>query len=257
MKHRTLARAFIPVFFLTFAAMAAFAQKQAPSPTDAAINFYRSLKGRHYVEGFRHSVYRGAVEGLTADELRELEPDFAITFSSIPDKIEAQGEQVTGDVATVFLKFGGQPEVQSVALVRVGGEWLVGDADSLSVVSAQGRSFFFNARILVNEADVAEMLTRIIGAEIIYSRKYEGRNAPLADLIRLGAVPKDMEDEEASGYRFALALSEDQKTFSVTATPVKYGKTGRLSFYADINGVRGEDLKGGTAGFNSPVYQPK
>jgi hypothetical protein len=256
MKSRILARAFISLL-LAVAAVAAFAQKQNSSPTDAAINFYRSLKSKQYVEGFRHSIYRGAIEGLTAEELRDLEPDFASTFSSIPDKIEAQGEQITGDAATVFLRFDGQPEVQPVALVRVKGEWLVGDADSLSVVSAQGRSFFFNARILVNESDVAEMLTRIIGAQIIYSRKYEGRNAPLADLIRLSAVPKDMEDGEASGYRFDLVLSADQQSFVATATPLKYGKTGRLSFYADINGVRGEDLKGQAASLKSPVYQPK
>ena len=62
--------------------------------------------------------------------------------------------------------------------------------------------------------------------------------------------------KEASGYRFNLTLSPDMKTFSATATPLSYGKTGKLSFYADINGVRAEDLKGAPATVKSPVFQP-
>ncbi|HVG21221.1 MAG TPA: hypothetical protein VNI02_19395, partial [Blastocatellia bacterium] len=80
-------------------AAGAYAQRQSASPTDTVINFYRALKDKHYVEGFRHSIYRMAVEGLTPGELQELEPDFAATFSAIPDKIEPRGEQITGDTA--------------------------------------------------------------------------------------------------------------------------------------------------------------
>lgn len=234
----------------------AFTQKKE-SPTDAALSFYRALKDKHYVEGFKHSVYRNAVEGLTPAELQDLEPDFARTFSTIPEKIEARGEMITGQTAIVSLKFEGADEIQQVALVRSGGEWLVGDRETLALVNAQGRAFFFNARMLVNESEAYEMLQRIIGAELIYSRRFEGRNIPLSELIRLNAVPKDIEDGESSGYRFGVMVSSDQKSFSATATPVSYGKTGRVSFYADINGVRGEDLKGQQATVQSPVYRPK
>jgi hypothetical protein len=109
----------------------------------------------------------------------------------------------------------------------------------------------------VNEGEAAEMMLRMIGAELIYARKFEGRNAALPELIRLGGVPKDLEGGEASGYRFTLTVSADQKSFFATAVPVDYGKTGKLSFYADIRGVRAEDLKGRPATANSPSYQPK
>src|ERR1700754_4437263 len=97
---RALAFAILLGLFAGFA----FAQK-GQTPTAAALSFYRALKEKRYVEGFRHSVYRGAVEGLSTAELQELEPDFARTFAQIPDKLEAQGEQVTGDTAVVTLKF--------------------------------------------------------------------------------------------------------------------------------------------------------
>ena len=237
--------------------LAAGAQHKHASPTDAAISFYRLLKEKRYVEGFRHSVYRNAVEGLTPAELQDLEPDFARTFSTIPEKIEARGEKITGQTATVSLKFEGAADVQEVVLVRSGGEWLVGDQETLALVNAQGRAFFFNARMLVNESEAYEMLQRIIGAELIYSRRFEGRNIPLPELIRLNAVPKDIEDGEASGYRFNVIVSADEKSFFATAIPVSYGKTGKVSFYADINGVRGDDLKGQQATAQSPVYRPK
>jgi hypothetical protein len=233
------------------------AQQRATSPTDAALRFYRALKNKQYVEGFRHSVYRGAVEGLTQAELSELEPDFARTFSQIPDKIEPRGEQITGDSATVFLKFDEDGRPQEVGLVRVDGEWLVGDQDSLTLVRQQGRAFFFNTRILVNEGEAFEMLSRIVGAEIIYAQRFDGRTASLQDLIRLGGVPKDLDSGEVNGYRFTLNVSADQKSFSVVATPVVYGRSGRLSFYADANGIRAEDKKGQPASQGSPAYQPK
>ena len=233
------------------------AAPQAQSPTAAALSFYRALKAKRYVEGFRHSVYRGAVEGLSAAELQELEPDFARTFAQIPDRITPQGEQVAGDTATVTLKFADADEPQAVALIHVGGEWLVGDQAAMTEVKQQGRAYFFNARMLANEDEVVDMLQHIIGAEVIYGRKYTGRCAPLAELIRLGGVPKDMETGIVNGYRYTMTLSADQSSFTALAVPVVYAKTGRLSFYADLNGIRAQDLKGQPATVSSPIFQPK
>jgi hypothetical protein len=247
----------IAILILIVLASGAYAQEQSSTPTGTVISFYRALKEKHYVEGFRHSIYRSAVEGLTPAELHELEPDFARTFSAIPDKIEPRGEQITGDTAVVFLKFDGVDAPQQVSLIRVNGTWLVGDKDSFGDVNAQGRSFFFNTRILVNEDEAFDMLSRMVDAELIYSRKFNGKNAPMQELIRLSAVPKDLEGGESGGYRFTLTVSGDSKTFFATATPVAYGKSGRLSFYADINGVRAEDLKGQPASEKSPIYKPK
>ena len=235
----------------------AAAQQPGASPTQTVIDFYRALKQKHYMEGFRHSVYRAAVEGLSPREMKDLEPDFAKTFAAIPDKIEPRDEQISGDTASVKLKFEGIESPQEVALIRVGGEWLVGDQEALTLVRSQGRSFFFNTRILVNETEAVEMLQRVIGAELIYSQKFEGRCASLQELVKMGGVPKDIEDQEAAAYKFSFSLAADKKSFFATATPSTYGRSGRISFYADLSGIRGEDLKGKPASASSPVYVPQ
>jgi hypothetical protein len=245
----------VSVFCLMIAGVV-LAQKPG-SPTQTVMNFYRALREKRYVEGFRQSIYRGAIDGLTPVELQDLEPDFARTFAAIPEKIEARGEQINGDDAIVLLKFDGVEKLEQVALIKIAGEWVVGDQDSFAVVKSQGRAFFFNSRMTVNEEEASDMLQRIIGAEVIYSAKFQGRNATLEELITLGGVPKDIDDGEASGYRFALTISEDKKSFQAAATPTVYGRTGRVSFYADIDSIRAEDLKGQPATARSPIYKPK
>jgi hypothetical protein len=228
---------------------------QSNTPSQTALEFYRALKAKKYLEGFRVSVYRKAVEGLTPDELKDLEPDFSRTFSEIPDKIEVKDEKIDGDSALVSLKFEGTENLQPVGLIRSGGEWLVGDKETLELVKQQGKAFFFNTRITVNEAEAYEMLQRMVGAEYLYAKKFQGRNATLEELIKLGGVPKDLEDGTTSGYRFTLELRPDKSAFYARATPVAYGKTGRVSLYADVNGIRGADLKGKPAGPETPSFK--
>ena len=235
---------------------AASAQGKRLSPTETALQFYSALRDKRYVEGFAVSVYRGAVEGLTPDELRELEPDFTRTFATIPAKVEPGEEKVDGDTATVLLRFEDVDEPQQVVLLKVNGEWLVGDRDGLAAVKEQGRAFFFNTRMAVNEAETYEMLLRILSAELLYGQRHQGLQLSLAEMVKLGALPQDVQDGGASGYRLKMTLGEDAKAFFAIATPDAYGKTGRLSFYVDAGGVRAEDLKGQPATVRSPAYKP-
>ncbi|HEY6331841.1 MAG TPA: hypothetical protein VI756_21110 [Blastocatellia bacterium] len=227
------------------------------TPTQTAVNFYKALREKRYLDGFRLSVYRDALEGLSPDELHELEPDFARTFSGIPEKIEPVTEHIDGETATVSMKFGGTDEAQSVTLVRVAGKWLVGDAEALQMVQSQGRRFFFNARMSVNENEAAQVVYRIVGAETIYSRQKGGAYATFEQLVQLGGIPKDWESGVQSGYRATLTVASDQKSFYVTAEPVKYGETGKLSFYGDVDNIHADDLQGKPATVNSPVYKIK
>ncbi|PYP88969.1 MAG: hypothetical protein DMF61_04515 [Blastocatellia bacterium AA13] len=254
MKHIITAAILAGIFCTSAAAQGTSAK--AGSPTETAIQFYRALRDKRYVEGLSRSVYRGAVEGLTSDELRDLEPDFARTFSSIPAKVEAGEEKTEGDTATVFLKFEGLDQPQQVTLLKINREWLVGDRDALAAVKEQGRAFFFNTRMAVNEAEAYELILRVVSAEILYGQRHESTRIPLSELIKLGAVPQDVQEGNTGGYQLKLTLSPDSKSFVVTASPDSYGKTGRLSFYGDGGGVRAEDLKGRPATAKSPIYRP-
>src|SRR5262249_17237716 len=245
----------IVILFIFFASFVVQAQKTSPS--DTVIHFYRALKEKKYIEGFRYSVYKGAIEGLTAAELQELEPDFARTFSEIPNKIDVKGEQVNNDSAVVFLKFDGIDEPQPVALLRVNGEWLVGDQEAFAMVKQQGRSFFFNSRMVVNEEEAVNLISRIYGLELLYANQVGGRYLSLSELVNMQAVSKDVEDGEANGYKFTLTVSADKMSYSLTVVPTAYGKTGKQSFYADPQGLRAEDLKGQPATSKSPIFQPK
>jgi hypothetical protein len=227
------------------------------TPTQTAIEFYRALREKRYADGFRLSVYRGAVEGLSEADFRDLEGEFARTFAAIPDKIEPRAEKADGDSAVVFLKFGGMDQPQSVTLVRINGQWLVGERDTLKAVQLQGPAFFFNARMAVSQDEVAELMNRIIGSELVYSEHKQGLCASLDELITLEALPADVQNGDVSGYRISVTLSADKKSFFVTAEPSRYGKSGKLSFYGDVNGLRAEDLKGHAASAKSPIYQPR
>jgi hypothetical protein len=64
------------------------------------------------------------------------------------------------------------------------------------------------------------------------------------DQLREGGAPPG---RAPAGYRFELRVTPDGQSFEAVATPVEYGKTGRLSFYVNEKGsIRGAD-KGGTA----------
>jgi len=232
-----------------------FAQSE-DSPSLVVKKFYQHLHARRYVEGFRLSVYSAAVEGLSAEEMHNLEPEFTRIAAALPDEVETRGEQISGDEATVFVKLPKQERMQEVALVRIDGRWRVGDRETYQMAVRQGRSFFFNARVRIGEEEAYEWLLEIIGAEAIYF-KAKQRFATLEELVNLGGVSKQLVNGSESGYRFRLAVGEDGQSFRVIAVPAEYGRTGRLSFYVDqSNTIRADDKDGQPATASAPPYQP-
>lgn len=229
---------------------------KAGSPSFVVKRFYELLHAKHYAEGFNLSIYRLAIDGLSADELRDLEPDFERLATSLPATVDIRGEQVSGDKATVFIKLPNEAQSQEVALMKVDGQWVIGDRDTQRELKRQGRSYFFNERIRVSEAEANEWLQEILGAEVIYF-KAKQQYAPLDELVKLGGVSKQMVDSVATGYRFAVQVGTNGQSFAVTAVPVTYGKTGKLSFYADqTNLIRAEDKAGQPATAAAGTYFP-
>src|SRR3954462_515590 len=78
---------------------AAAQNNQARTPTETVRDFYRMMREKHFKEAFALSIYTPAIEGLSAAEFAELQPDFEQMAAAIPEKIEISGEQVSGDVA--------------------------------------------------------------------------------------------------------------------------------------------------------------
>ena len=227
---------------------------KATSPSSVVQQFYKLLRAKRYAEGFQFSIYSLALEGLTADELRELEPDFERIAAALPEQVEVRGEEISDDRATVFVKLPNEAQAQEVALIKLEGHWVIGDRETQKVLKKQGRNYFFNERIRVSEAEVNEWLQEILGAELIYF-KAKQRYAELDELIKLGGVSLQLNNGVVNGYRFAVTLNSEGKGFVVTAVPVTYGRTGRLSFYADQTLlIRAEDKSGQPASATAVPY---
>jgi len=232
---------------------------QQRTPTDTVRDFYQFLRDRKFREAFALSIYGPALDGLSKEEFEELRPDFekmavAVT-EKMPPKVSITGEQISGDVATVFVHVfdaDGKDVIQPAGLLKIQNVWIVGDRESQQLVLKEGKKFFFEARINAHHTDVQDMMTRITLAQVAYSQTHNGQFGNLQELIAAGFMPKDIEATDSTGYRFQVIKSADAKTWYATAEPAQYGRTGRLSFHLDPTGIRSGD----TGGKPLPPKQP-
>ena len=218
-------------------------QEQEAKPLSAADTvkeFYRLLREKQYLEGFRLSVYRDAIEGLTPEELKELESDFELTFSRIPETVKILGTQIIGNNATIFIKSSDNPKdptADEVFLIQVNGNWVVGDLETLQLVKNLGRKFFPEIKIRAHEDAALIYMERYIGAQKLYSDANKGIYGSMEELVAANFWPPSLKSGEIEGYKFSIELGKDKKEFWIHAEPLTYDKTGRLSFYADLRGV--------------------
>jgi hypothetical protein len=233
---------------MCLAAMPVIAQQTPPrSPSDTVREFYKAMREKKFREAFAMTIYKPAIDPLKPQEFEDLRPDFDKMAAVIPEQVNLGGEQISGDLATVFVKVkeGDAPEKnEPVALILMDGAWIIGDKADQAIVKKAGKQFFFSARIDTHHDEVQAMLTRISLAELLYSQQHEGLFADLATLITAGLLPKDLEGTESTGYRFHINAPAGGKTWNAAAEPAQYGHTGRLSFFMDATGVRSSDTAG-------------
>lgn len=104
--------------------------------------------------------------------------------------------------------------------------------------------------IVQNERLAIGMMYTIMHAEGEYQKKNSGAYGTLEELMAADLVPKDT--IERSGYRFDLTVSGDK--FEVSAVPLEYGKTGRLSLFLDAaHTLHGGDKSGAAASASDPA----
>lgn len=219
----------------------------ARSPSDTVREFYKAMREKRFREAFDMSIYKPAIDPLKPQEFEDLRPDFEKMAAIVPEQVELGGEQISGDIATVFVKVkeGESPEqLEPVTLIRVNNVWIIGDKENEAIVKKAGKQFFINARIDTHHDEVQAMLTRVSLAELLHSQQHDGLFADLATLILLGLLPKDLEGTESTGYRFHVNAPDGGKTWNASAEPAQYGHTGKLSFFLDAAGVRSADVGG-------------
>ena len=217
------------------------------SPSDTVREFYKAMREKRFREAFDMTIYKSAIDPLKPQEFEDLRPDFEKMAAVVPESVDLGGEQVSGDIATVFVKVkeGDEPEqLEPVTLILFNGAWIIGDKENQAIVKKAGKQFFFNARIDTHHDEVQQMLTRISLAELLYSQQHAGLFADLTTLILLGLLPKDLEGTESTGYHFHVNAPDGGKTWNAAAEPAQYGHTGKLSFFLDAAGVRSGDAGG-------------
>ena len=251
MLQRTQTLICLLLLFVLAGSSTTLAQNPPRSPTETTRLFYQMLSEKKFREAFMLSIWGTAIEGLSAQELEDLRPDMermALAVSEkMPKDIDVSGEQISGDVATVFVKVvgpDGKEKVEPATLIKVNNAWIMGDKENFELVKKAGNKFFFEARINAHHDDVQDMMTRISLGQVLYSQNRNGQFGDMAELIAAGVVPKDIETTESTGYRFQIIRSPDAKSWYATAEPAQYGRTGRLSFYLDATGVRSGDNGG-------------
>lgn len=116
-----------------------------------------------------------------------------------------------------------------------------------TVNSAAGNPRIYNERAAIRS------LVQLIGAQATYNATTgNGNFGTFADLLRASLIDPALASGNKYGYTFVMSLTprstNSPSRFNVTATPQRYLKTGRRSFYQDESGeVRGGDKNGGLA----------
>lgn len=110
-----------------------------------------------------------------------------------------------------------------------------------------------------NERFIVRAMVEIVGAQATYQATYgNGNFGSFADLERASFIDSALASGSKYGYTFVMSSTAysagASSRFNVTATPQRYAKTGRRSFYQDESGeVRGGDKNGDLATSADPV----
>jgi hypothetical protein len=231
---------------------------QERTPSDTVREFYTALRERRVRDAFAISIYKSAIDSLTPEEFEELRPEFEKLGDAVPPQIGIYGEQLSGDRATVFALISTEPgaKQEAIDVIRVGDGWVIGSRENYETVKREGKELFFKARVDTHHEELRKVLLKIANVEAIYAAQNAGRYADLASLtasesgMRLG-LREDTETLPTLGYRLTLTLTPDGKSYKVNAEPLHYGRSGRLSFYADSTGMQEKDNNGKP--FNPPA----
>lgn len=226
------------MFFATSFAVHGQTQR---TPSDVVRDFYKAMREHRFKDAWAMTIYRPAVEDLTAEEMEDLRTTFEARAAQIPEQVEITGEQITNNIATVFIKVpatDASPQItsQPVTLVLSNGTWIIGTDSDAAEVRKAGRRYFLDALITGNQGSLEDFLKALIGVEAIYAAQHNGAFGDFAALTKAGLLSDDAVDPKATGYNLRFVLGGDGKTFIVAGEPARYGHTGKLSYWMDQTG---------------------
>ena len=243
-----------PSFFLLIPLVCAvsvnsYGQAQR-GPSEVVREFYKAMREHRFKDAWSMSVYKPAIEGLTADEMEDLRPFFKAQAAPIPAQLQIDSEKISGNTAQVFVHLpptDSSPQLTSkpVDLIKQDGGWIIGTPAEQETVKKAGSRYFVDALIDLNQDNMADILKRLIGMEAVFAQANNGTYGELKALVAAGLMSDDMFDPKLSGYIVRLTING--KTYVATAEPAHYGRTGKLSYWMDQTGAIKSADNGGKA----------
>ena len=104
-------------------------ENNSASPTAKVQSFYAAMRERRFRDAMMMTNLRAAVENLMPQEIEDLRQDFEPMATRVPEKIETNGEQISGDAASVFIKatdpISGELKLDELKLRRENNNWVV------------------------------------------------------------------------------------------------------------------------------------
>ena len=226
------------------------------SPADMIRVFYKNLREKRFREAMMMTNLRVAVEGLTDAEMQDLNADFEPLSAQIPAELQISGEIITTDKATVTVKMPNddtgvlEDKIFKLQLENDVWVYLMADEATEAAAKKEGKNYFFTLRLEIHHVEAQSMLERINKAEMVYALQNGGFYTDMQTLVTQGLLPADAQNTDSTGYRYHLALSSDKKKYTANAEPAVYGKTGKLSFFIQVDekgkssGIKNKDNKG-------------
>jgi len=210
-------------------------------PADTVRTFYQKLREKKFREAIFMTNLRPAVEGLTDSELQDFSLDFEQLAGQVPARLEINGEIITGDSATVTANIPnpdtGKLELQPIKLRKENGVWTIlsVDAEAEARIKKEGKNYLSNVRIETHQDEARAMLDRVAKAEMVAAAQNEGQFADVDSLVTAGLLPADIKTSASTGYNYDVTVAPDKRSYSATAFPAEYGKTGKLSFLVQLD----------------------
>jgi len=242
MTHSRSLRNFVLILMvLAFSSISAAAQTQK-SPSDVVRAFYKAMYERRFKDAWSMTVYKPAVEKLTADEMEDLRPIFEGQAAEVPAQIQIDTEKIAGNTAQVFVQMPATeatPQITSkpADLVLADGVWIIGTEAEQAKVKEKGARYFLDALIDLNQGGLEDLLKRLIAVQALYAQTHNGAFGEIKDLLTATLISPDMVDPKSSGYHLHIVVPPGGKTFVASAEPARYGHTGKLSYWMDQTGA--------------------
>lgn len=211
------------------------------SPADTVRVFYKSLREKQFRQAMYLTNMRPAMEGLTDAELKDFQVDFNDIAERVPQEIEINGEIISGETAVVTANLPGDDpellEVQKIKLRRDGGVWVILTVDEAAeaMIKKEGKNYFYALRIDTHENEAKKLMQKIADVQMVAAAQNNGAYADMQALVEKNLLPADIRSAESTGYNFAVTVTPDKKNYFATATPVEYGKSGKLSYLLTLD----------------------